>query len=52
MHIDQSYLKVILIGHISEQNNHIDIVKVTIGDSLAVRDSLKIASEKTGSAWN
>ena len=51
MNIDQSNLKVILIGHISEKNNHIDKVKVAIGDSLAVRDPLKFASQKTGSAW-
>jgi len=34
-----------------KKNNHIDKVKVTIGDSLAVRDPLKFASQKTGSAW-
>ena len=51
MNIDQSNLKVILIGHISEKNNHIDKVKVAIGDSLAVRDPLKFASQEAGSAW-
>jgi len=49
--INQSNLKVILIGHISEKNNHIDKVKQAIDDSLLARDPLKYASQEAGSAW-
>ncbi|MDA0796842.1 MAG: MBL fold metallo-hydrolase [Proteobacteria bacterium] len=49
--IDQRNLKVILIGHVSEKNNHIDKVKLAIADSLSARDPLEYASQEAGSPW-
>ncbi|MBT3672492.1 MAG: MBL fold metallo-hydrolase [Porticoccaceae bacterium] len=49
--IDQTNLQVILIGHVSEKNNHIEKVKVAIDDFVSARGSLAFASQEAGSVW-